>query len=71
MRYGSARSGEGTTGETAGSVSDQPMDRAEWAAWMTRLWFDGPKGPACADVVRRFVAGEIEVTCREVSVEVE
>ena len=23
---------------------------------MTRLWFDGPKGPACADVVRRFVA---------------
>ncbi|MBK6858093.1 MAG: hypothetical protein IPG97_16475 [Microthrixaceae bacterium] len=31
----------------------------EWAAWMTRLWFDGPKGPACADVVRRFVAGEI------------
>ena len=20
---------------------------------MTRLWFDGPKGPACADVVRR------------------
>ena len=47
------------------------MDRAEWASWMTRLWFDGPKGPACADVVRRFVAGEIEVTCREVSVEVE
>ena len=44
------------------------MDRAEWAAWMTRLWFDGPKGPACADVVRRFVAGEIG---GDVSVEVE
>lgn len=46
-------------------MSDAPMDRAEWAAWMTRLWFDGPKGPACADVVRRFVAGEIEVVERE------
>lgn len=44
---------------------------AEWASWLTRLHADGPKGPACADVVRRFVAGEIEVTYREVSVEVE
>lgn len=41
------------------------MDRAEWAFFIARLHADGPKGPACADVVRRFVAGEIEVVERE------
>ena len=33
--------------------------REEWAFFVARLHADGPKGPACVDVVRRFVAGEI------------
>ena len=39
----------------------RPIPDAEWAWFMARLTFDGEQGAACADVVRRFVAGEIEV----------
>lgn len=37
-----------------------PVPKDEWVAMMTRLYMDGPHGPACCEVVRRFVAGEIE-----------
>ena len=39
------------------------MDPAEWAFYLLRLSMDGPRGPQTADVVRRFVAGEIDERC--------
>ena len=37
-----------------------PVPTDEWAKMMMRLYMDGPHGPGCCEVVRRFVAGEIE-----------
>lgn len=37
-----------------------PVPTGEWAKMMMRLYMDGPHGPGCCEVVRRYVSGEIE-----------